>query len=165
MHARQARFPGAHASGVVGTRLIGPAPRSPLASSRALAAPAAAALATGAGAAARGFSARPYTESGSLQGGAGACPGGRARARRPSAHVSQLAGRRQVAAFRTWLDKRGGGGPTPLAAGPLPPPPTKAEIFDRYTQHTQFCPSCMAVRAPWTDRSVARACADVLTCQ
>jgi len=90
---------------------------------------------------------------------------GRACKSTTAEHTCKLAcGAPQVAAFRTWLDKRGGGGPTPLAAGPLPPAPSKAEIFDRYTQHTQFCPSCMAVRAPWAECAAARACACVLTC-
>lgn len=53
-----------------------------------------------------------------------------------------------MAAFRAWLDGRGGGGPTPLAAGPLPPEPqNKEQMLDRYNQHTRFCPSCSRVRA------------------
>lgn len=62
----------------------------------------------------------------------------------PSAHVACCV---QVAAFRAWLDGRGGGGPTPLAAGPLPPEPqSKEQMLDRYNQHTRFCPSCSWVR-------------------
>ena len=54
----------------------------------------------------------------------------------------------QVAAFRAWLDGRGGGGPTPLAAGPLPPElQSKEQMLDRYSQHTRFCPSCSRVCA------------------
>lgn len=46
-----------------------------------------------------------------------------------------------------WLDGRGGGGPTPLAGGPLPPALKRVEdVLDRYEQHTKFCPSCSRVR-------------------
>ena len=67
--------------------------------------------------------------------------------------------RRLVAAFRKWLDTRGGGGPpTRLAPGAaLPPAAERQEAFlDRHDTHTRHCPYCSGVRCPWGDVSLAR---------
>ena len=55
---------------------------------------------------------------------------------------------RLVAAFRKWLDERGGGGPPTRLSGQLPPLDDRQEMFlDRFNQHTRHCPSCMGVRS------------------
>ncbi len=54
---------------------------------------------------------------------------------------------RGVAAFWTWLDKYGGGGPpNSLLSRPIDPsapPPLRRVLLDRYEQHTKHCKSCL----------------------
>ncbi|KAL6764549.1 hypothetical protein V8C86DRAFT_2471996 [Haematococcus lacustris] len=51
-----------------------------------------------------------------------------------------------VAAFRSWLDRQGGGGPwghpTPALVALLPPRQSRSQLLDRHTQHTAHCASC-----------------------
>ena len=73
--------------------------------------------------------------------------------------------RRLVAAFRKWLDVRGGGGPpTRLKPEePLPALEQRQEAFlDRYETHTRHCPACMGVRAG--SKPVFRPAASPCTC-
>ena len=54
---------------------------------------------------------------------------------------------RLVAAFRKWLDERGGGGPPTRLPQQLPPLEERQEVFlDRFNQHTRHCPKCLGVR-------------------
>ena len=51
-----------------------------------------------------------------------------------------------MAAFRKWLDVRGGGGPPTKLPRDLPPLVDRQEVFlDRFEQHTKHCPYCSAV--------------------
>ncbi|KAK9908684.1 hypothetical protein WJX75_001402 [Coccomyxa subellipsoidea] len=51
---------------------------------------------------------------------------------------------RLVAAFRKWLDERGGGGPPTRLPAQLPPLDDRQEVYlDRYDTHTRHCPSCL----------------------
>ena len=53
---------------------------------------------------------------------------------------------RLVAAFRKWLDMRGGGGPPTKLPQKLPPLVDRQEVFlNRYEQHTRHCPYCSGV--------------------
>ena len=58
--------------------------------------------------------------------------------------VGCLAAHRLVVGLRRWLDTRGGGGPT--AGDPGPVEGRREVLLDRLHQHTEKCPSCMAVR-------------------
>ena len=63
----------------------------------------------------------------------------------PSVALSALGVRccRLVAAFRKWLDMRGGGGPPTKLPQKLPPLVDGQEVFlNRYEQHTRHCPYC-----------------------
>lgn len=59
-----------------------------------------------------------------------------------------LLAHRLVAAFRKWLDMRGGGGPPTKLPSQLPPLVDRQEVFlNRYEQHTKHCPYCSGVSA------------------
>jgi hypothetical protein len=53
-----------------------------------------------------------------------------------------------VLEFRKWLDKRGGGGPTPGDPGAIQE--DRRVLLDRYEQHTKHCPSCLKVSSTST---------------
>lgn len=57
--------------------------------------------------------------------------------------------RRMVLEFRKWLDKRGGGGPTPGDPGPIQE--DRQQLLSRWEQHTKHCPSCLKARCSRSD--------------